>query len=538
MLNVQLNSFWSHELLPKVTSFRVLDQFMACVALFISYSLWRRCFSRLSGPNGEPLPPGPSPKFIIGNLKDIPYVDHWKTFANWRGEFGPIVHVRAFGTSLIAISNLKYFNELFDKRGAIYSERPVFTMAGELMSMDQVTTWMSYTKSLRTHRKVDLQALKPEAVQKYHKLQEFAAAIYLQSLAEDPLNFHHTLRRMAAKVVVAIIYGQPLTADDGYLKHAAEIMDMLNTAVQPGRYLVDLLPFLKNVPAWLPFTGFLEEGKLGRKKLMQFIYDPIEQVEREIEDGTALSSIAADLLKELPQESTEESETLKEAITFAVGTLYGAGEETTFATIAIFILAMALNPEVQSRAQEEIDRVIGHSRLPEIDDRDSLPYVTALVTELLRWLPSVRSGIPRRLLKDDVYQGVYLPKDSMICPNICITQDPELYESPETLNPERFMGPKESQAIDPGTYVFGFGRRVCPGRYLALNTIFAFVSAILATYTISKSVDEEGRETSLDRITFHESIVAYPGTFPCKFNLRSEIARANFERKLAEGITY
>ena len=48
---------------------------------------------------------------------------------------------------------------------------------------------------------------------------------------------------------------------------------------------------------------------------------------------------------------------------------------------------MQLYPNVQRRAQEEIDAVVGGDRLPNLKDRDSLPYVNLVCSELLRWLP-------------------------------------------------------------------------------------------------------------------------------------------------------
>ena len=53
---------------------------------------------------------------------------------------------------------------------------------------------------------------------------------------------------------------------------------------------------------------------------------------------------------------------------------------------------MTLYPEVQVRAQEEIDRVVGHDRLPDFGDRDNLPYVEALLMETLRWHPVAPLG--------------------------------------------------------------------------------------------------------------------------------------------------
>lgn len=47
---------------------------------------------------------------------------------------------------------------------------------------------------------------------------------------------------------------------------------------------------------------------------------------------------------------------------------------------------MTLHPDVQSRAQAEIDAVVGHDRLPDFSDKDKLPYLNAIISELLRWL--------------------------------------------------------------------------------------------------------------------------------------------------------
>jgi cytochrome P450 len=79
---------------------------------------------------------------------------------------------------------------------------------------------------------------------------------------------------------------------------------------------------------------------------------------------------------------------------------------------------MALFPEVQKRAQDEIDRVVGRGRLPEFTDRENLPYVDAVVKEALRWHPIGPMGLPHRTTADDVYNGYLIPKGSLILPNI------------------------------------------------------------------------------------------------------------------------
>lgn len=61
--------------------------------------------------------------------------------------------------------------------------------------------------------------------------------------------------------------------------------------------------------------------------------------------------------------------------------------EQTASTLTVFVLAMILYPEVQERAQKAIDAVVGTRRLPDFNDRSSLPYVDAVLRETLRWHP-------------------------------------------------------------------------------------------------------------------------------------------------------
>lgn len=79
---------------------------------------------------------------------------------------------------------------------------------------------------------------------------------------------------------------------------------------------------------------------------------------------------------------------------------------------------MTLFPKVQRIAQEEMDRVLGPGRLPTVADRAKLPYVDAVVKEVLRWHPVAPMGIPHMSVEADTYKGYYIPKGSLIMPNI------------------------------------------------------------------------------------------------------------------------
>lgn len=86
--------------------------------------------------------------------------------------------------------------------------------------------------------------------------------------------------------------------------------------------------------------------------------------------------------------------------------------------LGAFFLAAALYPHVVKKAQEELDRVVGSERLPQLSDQVDLPYISALLKELLRWFCPVPFGIPKRVTEDDVYRGYFIPAGTTIIENI------------------------------------------------------------------------------------------------------------------------
>lgn len=84
-----------------------------------------------------------------------------------------------------------------------------------------------------------------------------------------------------------------------------------------------------------------------------------------------------------------------------------------------FFLAMTLYPQIQRSAQRELDEVVGSGRLPEFSDRDSLPYITAIIKECSRWQPVAPLGLPHKNTAEHIYKDQYfIPKGSLVIGNI------------------------------------------------------------------------------------------------------------------------
>ncbi|KAF8531385.1 cytochrome P450, partial [Gautieria morchelliformis] len=163
------------------------------------------------------------------------------------------------------------------------------------------------------------------------------------------------------------------------------------------------------------------------------------------------------------------------------------------------------------KAQRELDEVIGADRLPTFEDRDSLPYMNAICKEIQRWHPVVPLGIAHGVTQDNVYNKrkcghrKCMVESPFLCVQIADTHkslferemlhDKNMYgPNTEHFEPERFLRPG---VRDPSAS-FGFGRRICPSRHLADNTIYLAACFILKAFTISYAKDANGAEIPIE----------------------------------------
>ncbi|KAK0185227.1 cytochrome P450 [Armillaria mellea] len=233
----------------------------------------------------------------------------------------------------------------------------------------------------------------------------------------------------------------------------------------------------ENDPFYVTFlNGFLEQdsniqAREWASTLNDFIERPHNYVKQEMAAGRARLSLTSSHLE--GGVSDEEECDIK----WLAGSLYAGGADTTVASVYAFFKAILLYPEVQAKAQAEIDAVIGDDRLPRFDDRERLPYVNALVCEVTRWHTVGPTGIPHYVTEDIHQSGYSIPKGSLIVANIWkMLHDSTVYNEPFKFNPDRFIRTETKEPeLDPYTMVFGFGRRICPGRMLADSLDFPFL---------------------------------------------------------------
>ncbi|KAF9445086.1 cytochrome P450 [Macrolepiota fuliginosa MF-IS2] len=472
-----------------------------------------------------PLPPGPKGWPVIGNLLDMPTEFEWKTYHEWSKKLGTdILHVSVMGTNIIVLDSPEAVLELMERRSSIYSDRARMPMINELMKWSFNVGFMPYGEYWRKHRRLMHQLLHPTAALRFRPHEIKATHNLLERFLDNPNDPIGNLRYMAGETVLSVAYGIDIKPkEDPYIQTAEQGVHPLVAAAVPGAFLVDMLPWLKYVPEWVPGAGFQKKAKAWGKLAMRMVDMPFEAAKKQIMEGSAKPSFTSFSLERV-DEGVKDEAYQEPIIRGSAGTMYAAGSDTTVSAITSCILALLENPEILKKAQAELDSVVTPGHLPDFDDEASLPYITALTMETLRWRDVVPIAIPRYLQVDDEYKGYRLPKGSIVIPNAwAMLHDENVYPDPFTFKPERFLtkdGMIDKSVRDPRHACFGFGRRICPGRYMAFSAVWIALASIVYCFDIKKAVDEHGKEIELKH-EYLSALVIFPKPFKCSITPRS-----------------
>lgn len=477
-----------------------------------------------------PHPPGPQGYPLVGYLKTIPS-PLWKTYLDWGKQYkSDIVRLNILGNNMIVTNTLKATLDLLDKRSAIHSDRPTagLVMANELVGFGWSTASAPYGQYWRESRKLFQKTFGPHAVGRYRPVETTATHKLLRNLLETPKDFRKHIRYQVGTVIIRAAYGiEVQEKDDPYIVAAEHALWIANRCMEPGAWFVDLIPLLKYVPEWLPWAGFKRQANIWRKEIEAFVDSPFLDIKTN--QNLPVDCAAKFMFENIKPDSSSIEYVESVVIKGTLSTMYAAGSDTTVSMLDTFFLAMTLCPEIQREAQESIDRAC-EGRLPYFSDYDALPLVHAIVQECLRWRPALPLTVPHMNTKDDVYDGYWIPKGSMVFANIrAILHDPATYTEPEMFNPKRFLKKATGIAadleldldvLDPGTVTFGFGRRACPGRWMVYESMWLVIASVLATFDITPTSDERGRPV-LPEGKYTNSFISGPEEFACAITPRS-----------------
>ncbi|PPQ76298.1 hypothetical protein CVT24_009146 [Panaeolus cyanescens] len=489
---------------------------------------------------GLTLPPGPPKQAFVGNKYQIPIKVPWLGYTSWSKIYGtssclsktpqlilqsqhfkgPILSFELFGVNgtTVVLSSAKTASDLLDARSFKYSDRPAAWMQ-RLAGRGRTMFWMDTDDAqFVKYRRLLHGGLSSSATKSYRPIQVEAADVLLRGFLETPHDFVNHIRRNAVAIIMKVAYGYPVAGNDDQMLAIIEDAIRNNSPFfAPGKFLVETFPILRFVPAWFPGAGFKRLAKAIEKHMDPLQTVPYEWAIKNISSGEHIESYCSKHL-EIEDGKVLNDIATQEAIKWTSSALYAGGGDTVVSALTTFILLMCNHPEVQKRAQADIDKVAPH-RLPTLEDLDSLPYITAIVKEVVRWGPPVPLGLPHRVAEDDVYEGHFIPKNSTIVANIwAMNHDEESYPDPFKFDPDRHLG--SDPQPDPFKTVFGYGRRFCPGAHFAQMSLCFNVMSILAVFDLLKPLNKDGVEVEV-KDNWKTGVIMHLEPFECRIQPRS-----------------
>ena len=490
-------------------SYPGLAVIVTIVGAWSLYSFWFRQNSKL-------LPPGPPRLPIIGNLHQAPKLNPWRTYQEWTKKYGPIFSLQYGKDTVIILGTSEAARDLLDKRSNIYSSRPHSVMGGDCVSKGYRTLLMPYSDRWRKHQRLQASYLNIRISQTYRPLQDLESKqLIYEMLSTD--DFSDRFHRYSSSLIFALAYGKRLLrGDEREAQEIEEIMENFLYAARIGTWIVDAIPALNYLPAFLaPWK------RIGDKfhNIEARLYTTNMSNARKTESWNWSKQVS-------PMKEAQEMSNLE--LAYDIGITYEAGSDTTTMALEVFTMAAVLNPSFVQRAQEELDNVVGVNRLPNFDDRGRLPFIEAVVKEVLRWRPVSAGGIPHAVVQDDEYMGFRIPKDAIVIGNHwSIHLDQDVYQDAYEFKPERWIDNPELPLR-----AFGFGRRVCTGQHIAGNSLFINIARLLWAFDIGYAY-ENGQRQEIDSLAMTQGFNSRPMPFKASFKVRDLGRKLIVEREWA-----
>ncbi|KAK5019379.1 hypothetical protein LTR16_000571 [Cryomyces antarcticus] len=510
------------------------------------------------GRRGRNFPHGPPTLPLIGNLHQMPTKRAHLKFTEWAKQYGGIYSLKLGTGTAVVLTDRRLIKQLVDKKSSIYSNRPPSYVGEGLITSGDHLLIMNYGDLWRSFRKIIHQYVMESMVEKEHTMLVNAEAVQMiRDFCVAPEQHMLHPKRFSNSIIMSLLYGvRTPSVETRHMKKLYELMekwskvlhlfellwvegaDIILKVMEPGNTPpVDIFPFLH----WVPerFLGMWVSRAKNVSKEMNGLYAEYLNlvIKRRKEEGSRESFMDKVL------DQNEKLNFNHHQLYFLGGVMMEGGSDTSSSIIIAFIHAMTKWPEVQKKAQQEIDAVVGDDRSPVWSDYSKLPYVAQTVKESMRWRPVVPLAFPHALAEDDWIDGRFLPKGTTVFINAFgLPLDEQRFPNPETFDPDHYAGvtalaPELAAAADYESrdhYGYGSGRRLCPGIHLAERNLFLAISKLLWGFSIMSGHDASGNAIEPDvsnETGYSEGFLVCAHPFAAKVTPRSEARRATIMRE-------
>ncbi|EAW06584.1 cytochrome P450 [Aspergillus clavatus NRRL 1] len=452
--------------------------------------------------HGHKIPKGPRGLPIFGSFYSLTRFPEL-TLDYWAKKFGDLYSIWLGNQLFVIVSDPHVAKDLMVTNGNVFSSRKEMFIKSQNVFAGRGITATPYNDRWRKHRRIATTWLNQRAVDGYSPVLDresmsLVKALFVESkgglVPINPQVFSIQFSicnvtyswpkphagRCSLNNMTTITFGfRTDSIEHPLVKQALKLSREFMNCTGPMSNLVDFVPLLQYLP-----TPMLRRGKKLHKGLVDTYGGFIKEAERKMLRGEKVTDCLAKTMIELRhKEDLDDLDMAILASAFMIG-----GVETTAAIMQWFSALIPAYPEIQKKAQAELDRVVGRDRLPTIEDEKNLPYCHAIVKEVERVHNPFWLGTPHVASEDFVYRGQYIPKDTVVVLNTwTMHYDPVRHANPEKFNPDRYIrdhltSAESANLADPmerDHWMFGAGRRICPGMIVAEREIWLTISRML-----------------------------------------------------------
>jgi cytochrome P450 len=386
-----------------------------------------------------------------------------------QARYGEMTTLHMGTKTWVLLNSSRVVNEIIAKRAKKTHERPFFPIAGELVSRNK-RLFLQRTDDWREGRRLLHQLLMGPGSNDHGGIVEQASLELLQAYSKDPKAWYAHNYRYAVNVMHQILTNTPLQKSRAELDDLQQVTSTFLTAINSSA--VEFFPQLSRLPKTLQFWRSHWE-RIGRfhHSVFKHWWTRMHSPDETVSEG----SFVRDTVRKVYSGSDEQA-------MYTTMLAISAGADNPRMTMNAWVMACLAYPEKMERAREEIVSVCGQAaRLPVLKDIARMPYVCAVVKEVLRWRPTVPL-VPQRVLVEDIeFEGYKFPAGTEFLINTIAVCSRD-HESPERFLPERWLiGKNEGSGVAQDLWQFAFsaGMRSCIGYRLAQKELFIAFSRLL-----------------------------------------------------------
>lgn len=442
------------------------------------------------------LPPGPWGLPIFGYLHMIKRYNlplHLQ-FSELAKKYGSIFSVKLGNQLVVVLSDYNLIRDTFDKKE--FTGRPHTEFINILDGYGIINTegamWKDQRKFLQKKLIVRNSGMTySDGMKNLESNIMYEVKKFLCECANQngrPTNISSSLAMSISNVICTLIMGVRFHRGEQRFKRFMNLIEE-GFKLFASVVCVNYIPYTRYLPN---MKDVQDKISRNRVEMAQFFQETIDEQRRTYIEGNMRHLVDSYLLKiRRAKEEGRETELFQgknhdRQMQQILGDLFSAGMETVKTTLEWAVLLMLHNPEAARAVQEELDQVVGRSRMPTMKDKANLPITDATIQEILRRTSIVPLGTTHATTENVTLEcGYTIPAGSQVVPLLhAVHMDPQLWEDPETFKPSRFLNDK-GEVVKPKYFMpFGYGKRLCLGIVLAHMELFLYFSSLMHTFDL------------------------------------------------------